>query len=104
LPDLSKQLDIEDEEELEEFLIDAIRAEAINAKIDDLNGQLEITFHQQVLFIYTYAFSVILPLPLFQRVFGSAQWEQLQSRMAILIENLKDFQQNLSTVVANGEA
>jgi hypothetical protein len=63
LPNLSKQLDIEDEEELEEFLIDAIRAEAINAKIDDLNGQLEITFHQQVLFIYYIFILCYSPVP-----------------------------------------
>jgi hypothetical protein len=33
LSDLSKALDIPDEEELEEFVIDAIRAKAINVVI-----------------------------------------------------------------------
>ena len=48
LAELSAQLDIGDEDQLEEFLIDAIRANAINGKIDELNGHLAVTFHQQV--------------------------------------------------------
>ena len=48
MAELAKQLEIPDEEALEEFLIDAIRAEAINGKIDEFNKQLVVTFHQQV--------------------------------------------------------
>lgn len=85
LVELSKHLEISDEQELEEFIIDAIRNEAINGKIDEMNSQLIITFYQQ-------------------RVFGQVQWLQLQKRLATLVGNLQEFHTALYEVVVGDKA
>jgi len=79
LSQISEELNIKDEEQLEEFLIDAIRINAINGKINDVKKELVITSFQY-------------------RTFDRPQWELLQKRLGTLLDNLKDAYSNLKDI------
>ncbi|KAL3083913.1 hypothetical protein niasHT_036484 [Heterodera trifolii] len=81
LTTLVKALDILDRDQLEEFIVDAIHANAIHGKINELDDQLMVSFYQQ-------------------RVFQRAQWEQLHVRLGALLENARWFRDNMQSVVA----
>jgi len=81
LSELSRQLDIEEGEPLEEFIIDAIQVNAITGKIDEVNRQLLVTGYQH-------------------RTFGRPQWEQLQQRLISLIGSLKSVDSNLKNLAS----
>ncbi|KAL3069694.1 hypothetical protein niasHS_015928 [Heterodera schachtii] len=81
LTTLVKTLDISDRDQLEEFIVDAIHANAIQGKINELDDQLMVSFYQQ-------------------RVFQRAQWEQLHVRLGALLENARWFRDNMQSVVA----
>uniref|UniRef100_A0A914I5T9 PCI domain-containing protein n=1 Tax=Globodera rostochiensis TaxID=31243 RepID=A0A914I5T9_GLORO len=84
LLELAKNLDIPDNEDLELFLIDAIHANAIRGKINEIGAELVVDSHQQ-------------------RVFESAQWEQLHTRLGGLLENVRWFRDNIRSVVEGGK-
>jgi hypothetical protein len=94
-------LQIADKEKLEEFLIDSIHDGVINGKIDELNGQLLVTFHQQV--GLRLRWMVFIYKKKFQREFGKAQWEDLQTRMGVLLKNLDLFRTNLQMMILGEE-
>uniref|UniRef100_A0A183CHQ7 PCI domain-containing protein n=1 Tax=Globodera pallida TaxID=36090 RepID=A0A183CHQ7_GLOPA len=84
LLELAKDLDISDNEDLELFLIDAIHANAIQGKINEIGAELVVNFYQQ-------------------RVFESAQWNQLHTRLGGLLDNVRWFRDSMQSVVEGGE-
>ncbi|VBB29408.1 unnamed protein product [Acanthocheilonema viteae] len=83
LHDLSLEVDIPENEELEEFIIEAIRINAISGKINELKKELNVTSLQH-------------------RRFGRPQWELLRKRLITLIGSLSTSHENIKNVYANG--
>ncbi|OZC11580.1 PCI domain protein [Onchocerca flexuosa] len=84
LHDLSLEVDIPENEELEEFIIEAIRINAISGKINELKKELNVTSLQH-------------------RSFGRPQWELLRKRLIALISSLSTSHENIKNVYANGD-
>ncbi|KAH7729366.1 COP9/Signalosome and eIF3 complex-shared subunit 1 [Aphelenchoides avenae] len=84
LAELAKALDIADEWVLEEFIIDAIRINAINGKINEPKKELVVTTFQR-------------------RAFDRPQWELLQKRLITLLDHLKESHKNVHSIVPSGE-
>ncbi|VDK67864.1 unnamed protein product [Litomosoides sigmodontis] len=82
LHDLSLEVDIPENEELEEFIIEAIRINAISGKINELKKELNVTSLQH-------------------RRFGRPQWELLRQRLITLIGSLSASHENIKNVCAN---
>lgn len=80
LKDLAREVAMEDGEELEEFIIEAIQVNAITGKVDEIRRELHITSMQH-------------------RSFGRPQWELLQKRLIMLIDNLKEAHRNIGSVI-----
>ncbi|KAI6221619.1 Eukaryotic translation initiation factor 3 subunit M [Aphelenchoides besseyi] len=80
LKKLSTELDIPDIELLEEFLIDAIRINAVNGKINERSSEFVITTFQH-------------------RSFARPQWELLQKRLSSLLKNVKRSHGNLDKLL-----
>ncbi|EJD74978.1 hypothetical protein LOAG_17795 [Loa loa] len=83
LHDLSLEVDIPENEELEEFIIEAIRINAISGKINELKKELSVTSLQH-------------------RSFGRPQWELLRKRLIALIGSLNTSHENIKNVYTNG--
>ncbi|VDM50158.1 unnamed protein product [Toxocara canis] len=79
LKDLSKQVDIPEGEDLEEFIIEAVQINAITGKINEMKQELNVSSLQH-------------------RSFGRPQWELLQKRLVALIANLKASHENIKSV------
>ncbi|VDO20909.1 unnamed protein product [Brugia timori] len=83
LHDLSLEVDLPENEELEEFIIEAIRINAITGKINELKNELNVTSLQH-------------------RSFGRPQWELLRKRLIALIGSLSISHENIKNVFVNG--
>jgi len=81
LPELSKELHLENGEELEEFIIKCIQSKAIKAKIDQMNQKLIIGGVKN-------------------RSFGKPQWESLKSKLDAWATSLRHVKRYLDTVGA----
>jgi len=81
---LSADLDIPNGEQLEEFLIDAIRIKVVNGKINEQKGEFLVTYVQH-------------------RNFERPQWETLQKRLSALLRNVKNFHDNMDKIAAVGK-
>ncbi|VDN07582.1 unnamed protein product [Thelazia callipaeda] len=79
LRDLSREVDIPENEELEEFIIEAIRINAICGKINEQKKELHVSSLQH-------------------RSFGRPQWELLHKRINLLINSLKTSHENIKNV------
>ncbi|CAD5220728.1 unnamed protein product [Bursaphelenchus okinawaensis] len=79
LDQLRQDLEIDDEEELEEFLIDAIQIKAVNGKINEKANEFVVTTYQN-------------------RTFDRPQWEILQKRISTLLKNVKKANENLHSL------
>uniref|UniRef100_A0A8R1HFW4 COP9/Signalosome and eIF3 complex-shared subunit 1 n=1 Tax=Caenorhabditis japonica TaxID=281687 RepID=A0A8R1HFW4_CAEJA len=85
LDELAKQLDILADENLEEFVIDAIQVNAISGKINEMTRTLVVSSYQH-------------------RRFGTEQWVLLEKRLKVLIANLKQTHNNVHDVNQKIEA
>uniref|UniRef100_A0A915BIT8 Eukaryotic translation initiation factor 3 subunit M n=1 Tax=Parascaris univalens TaxID=6257 RepID=A0A915BIT8_PARUN len=79
LKDLAKEVDIPEEEELEEFIIEAVQINAITGKINEMKRELSVSSLQH-------------------RSFGRPQWELLQKKLIALIANIRDSHESIRSV------
>uniref|UniRef100_A0A0M3ICA6 Eukaryotic translation initiation factor 3 subunit M n=1 Tax=Ascaris lumbricoides TaxID=6252 RepID=A0A0M3ICA6_ASCLU len=79
LKDLAKEVDIPEEEELEEFIIEAVQINAITGKINEMKRELSVSSLQH-------------------RSFGRPQWELLQKKLIALIASIRDSHESIRSV------
>ncbi|VDN29749.1 unnamed protein product [Gongylonema pulchrum] len=116
LRNLSVEVDIPEGEELEEFIIDAIRMNAISGKINELKKELNVTSLQHRSFgraqweLLQKRLGKINELKkelnvtsLQHRSFGRAQWELLQKRLVMLISSVRTSHRNIGSVFVNNQ-
>ncbi|KJH49270.1 PCI domain protein [Dictyocaulus viviparus] len=70
LDNLAEELDLPSDDQLEDFLIDAIQVNAISGKLNEMTRTLVVSSFQH-------------------RRFGREQWQTLQKRLQTLVSNLK---------------
>lgn len=85
LAELAKELELPDDESLEEFIIEAIQANAISGKLNEQTRELVVSSLQH-------------------RQFGLEQWMSLQRRIAALASNLKASYDNIHSITSTVNA
>lgn len=79
LSELSSELCLPDDEELEEFIIEAIQVNAIAGKVNEVERTFSVASYQH-------------------RTFGREQWQGMRARLHGLIASLRTSHQNIQTV------
>jgi len=79
LAELSAELELSDDETLEEFIIEAIQANAISGKLNEQSRTLVVSSLQH-------------------RTFDREQWLTVQRRLTSLIANLKSSYENIRSI------
>lgn len=87
---LSKELQIPAGEDLEEFLIDAIRIKAVNVSRPSQCGAVQGKINEQKNEFVVTTFQ--------HRTFDRPQWELLQKRLSSLLKNLKKTHENVTSL------
>ncbi|ETN86704.1 PCI domain protein [Necator americanus] len=79
LDSLAEELDLPSNDQLEEFIIDAIQVNAISGKLNEMTQTLVVSSFQH-------------------RQFGREQWQTLQKRLQTLVNNLKQSYANIHNI------
>ncbi|RCN48320.1 PCI domain protein [Ancylostoma caninum] len=79
LDNLAEELDLPSNDQLEEFIIDAIQVNAISGKLNEMTRTLVVSSFQH-------------------RQFGREQWQTLQKRLQTLVNNLKQSHANIHNI------
>uniref|UniRef100_A0A158PCI7 Eukaryotic translation initiation factor 3 subunit M n=1 Tax=Angiostrongylus cantonensis TaxID=6313 RepID=A0A158PCI7_ANGCA len=79
LDKLAEELDLPSDDQLEDFLIDAIQVNAISGKLNEMTRTLVVSSFQH-------------------RRFGREQWQTLQKRLQTLVSNLKQSYANIHSI------